>query len=234
MFSTVPQVDFLNYGLAESSRIFLVGNGASLRETNLDLIAGKPSMAVNKIHLIYPKTKWRPTHYVKVDYSAFDGDDWKEEVLTHVNNGEQCLLWDAFHSGASKGDGNYEFIHDGIGDHDNVKYISRCIHHYLRQGFWHDTCTGLNSILTMAIWAVQLGFKEIVLVGCDGLFTTPDKDHFITDYYKSWDADYTQRNNINIGMAHGVIFGECPIPIYDATVNGHLTCYPKVRLEDYG
>jgi hypothetical protein len=211
----------------------LVGNGSSLKKTNLDLLTDKPSMAVNKIHLIYPKTTWRPSHYLKVDYSAFDGDDWKQEVLPHVVRGEKVLLWDAFRAGASKGDGNYEYIYDGIGDHPNVTYIPRCSHHYLRLGAWHDICTGLNSILTMTIWAVQLGYKEIVLVGCDGLFTTPDKDHFIEGYYKSWDSDYTNRNNININMVHEVISRECPIPIYDATVDGNLTCYPKVKLEDY-
>ena len=223
----------MNFGLAPRSRIFLVGNGASLKNTNLDLLIGHDSMAVNKIHLIYPRTSWRPTHYVKVDYSAFDGDDWKSEILPHVNNGEQCLLWDAFRAGADPNDGNYEFIHDGIGDFENVRYIPRCDHHYLRQGIWHNICTGLNSILTMVLWAVELGYQEVVLVGCDGKFTTPKEDHFIEDYYKTWDADYTNRNNLNILMAHDIISQHCPIPIYDATVNGYLEMYPKVRLEDY-
>ncbi len=60
------------------SRIFLIGNGASLKNTNMDLLIGQDSMAVNKIHKFYPFTQWRPTHYVKVDYSTFDPDDWKE------------------------------------------------------------------------------------------------------------------------------------------------------------
>lgn len=222
----------MNYGLAPNSTMFLVGNGASLKNTNLDLLIGRPSMAVNKLHLIYGKTAWRPTHYVKLDYSAFDRDDWKAEVMPHIENGEHCLLWDAFRAGANKSDGNYEFIHDGIGDFYNVRYVPRCEHHYLRQGAWHDICTGMNSILSMAIWAVQLGFQEIVLVGCDGLFTTPKDDHFTDDYYKTWDADYTNRNNINVGIAHDIIKANCPIPVYDATVNGHLKHYPKVRLED--
>lgn len=189
-------------------------------------------MAVNKIHKIYPFTKWRPTHYVKVDYSTFDPDDWKEEVLTHINNGEQCLLWDAFHSGAEKNDGNYEFIPNGIGDLRNVVYIPRCGHHYLRTADWHFNCTGLNSIVTMATWAVQLGYKEIVLVGCDGRFSDPKRDHFDRKYYNKVDKDYAVRNNENIVMAHDLLKSKCPIPIYDATVGGHLTQYQKVRLED--
>jgi hypothetical protein len=214
------------------SRIFLVGNGASLKNTNLDLLIGKDSMAVNKIHKFYPFTQWRPTHYVKVDYSTFDPDDWKEEVLTHVNRGEQCLLWDAFHSGADQNDGNHEFIPNGIGDLRDVTYIPRCQHHYLRTADWHYTCTGLNSIVTMVIWAVQLGYKEIILVGCDGKFSDPKKDHFARGYYRKVDPEYAERNNENIVMAHDLIKAKCPIPIYDATKNGSLTQYPKVRLED--
>lgn len=215
-----------------SRRMFLIGNGASLKKTKLDLLIGKPSMAVNKIHKLYPKTKWRPTHYVKVDYSAFDPDDWKEEVLTHVRNAEQCLLWDAFHSGTDKNDGNYEYIYDGIGDHRNVTYVSRCRHHYQGDAEWHDYCTGLNSIITMTNWAVMLGFNELVLVGCDGYFSDPKKDHFIASYYKKVDGDYARRNNEKIQQAHDLLKERCPVRIIDATVDGHLTQYPKELLEN--
>lgn len=189
-------------------------------------------MGVNKIHKIYNRTDWRPTHYVKVDFSAFDPDDWKNEVLQHVHNNEQCLLWDAFRDGADKNDGNYEYIPDGIGDFENVRYIPRCEHHYMRLADWHNICTGLNSIVTMAIWAVELGFEEIILVGCDGYFSNPKEDHFTDDYYHKVDADYANRNNKNILMAHETIKRLSRVPVYDATVNGSLTQYPKVRLED--
>lgn len=216
-----------------SNRIFIVGNGASLKKTNLDLLTGKPSMGVNKIHKIYSQTRWRPTHYVKVDYSTFDPDDWKEEVLQHINNSEQCLLWDAFENGADPNDGNYEFIPNGIGSlFQNVTFIPRCHHHYLRTADWHDYCTGLNSIVTMTNWAVMLGYKEIVLVGCDGKFSDPRKDHFVRDYYAKVDGDYASRNNENIQQAHNLIVEKCPVPVLDATVGGSLTQYRKVRLEE--
>lgn len=217
------------------NRIFLVGNGVSLKNTNLDLLIGKPSMAVNKIHLIYPYTRWRPQFYVKVDYSIFDPahpDDWRAEIMGHVEAGEQCLLWDAFRAGADKNDGNYEWIPDGIGDFSNVRYVPRCEHHYQLKGEWHSLCTGSNSILSMAIWAVELGFDEIVLVGCDGKYTNPTEDHFIENYYTAWDGEYKKRNNECVQRAHQIISENCPIPVYDATVNGYLTQYPKVRLED--
>ena len=213
-------------------RIFLVGNGASLKNTNLNLLIGHDSMAVNKIHRFYPFTHWRPTHYVKVDYSAFDPDGWRDEILEHVHRGEECLLWDAFCAGADPRDGNHEFISDGIGNFPNVRYIPRCDHHYQLKGAWHSLCTGLNSILTMCIWAVELGYQEIVLVGCDGNFTTPPEDHCTPDYYKDWDMDYASRNNTNITKAHGIIRAHCPILVLDATVGGYLTQYQKVKLEE--
>lgn len=199
----------------------------------MELLIGKDSMAVNKIHKIYRFTGWRPTHYVKVDYSAFDPDDWKLEVLQHINNGEECLLWDAFRAGANPYDGNFEYIPDGIGDFQNARYIPRCEHHYLRTAAWHNLCTGLNSIVTMALWAVELGYKEIVLIGCDGFFSNPKEDHFVEDYYKKVDETYADRNNENITKAHALLHENCPIPIYDATVEGRLNIHRKVRLEDY-
>jgi len=218
------------------NRIFLVGNGASLKNTNLDLLVGLPSMAVNKIHLYYPFTHWRPTHYFKVDYSIFDPehpDDWRSEILQHVDNGEQCLLWDAFRAGADPRDGNYEWIPDGVGNFANVRYIPRCKHHYQLKGEWHPVCTGLNSILTMAIWAVELGFDEIVLVGCDGKYTNPKEDHCVECYYHAWDIDYAKRNNDMVHKAHKVISENCPVPVLDATVGGSLQMYPKVDLERF-
>lgn len=214
-------------------RIFLIGNGASLKETNLDLLVGLDCMTVNKSNALMEMfPRFDPKFYVKIDYSPFDKDDWKQEVLPHVERGETCLLWDAFRKGAAAWDGNHEYIQDGIGDFENVRYIPRCKHHYARTADWHSICTGLNSIVTMVIWAVQMQYSEIVLVGCDGLFTTPDRDHYTEDYYKNWDADYANRNNSNILMAHAMLSKYCPVPVYDATVNGHLDFYPKVRLED--
>jgi hypothetical protein len=213
------------------NRIYLVGNGVSLKETNLDLLAGLPSMGVNKIHKIYNRTRWRPTHYLKVDYSAFDAGDWKDEILQHAHLGELCLLWNGFHGGITSLNQQYG-LDGGIGDFFNVRYIGHCEHHMQGKGAWHNVCTGLNSILTMAIWAVELGFEEIVLVGCDSKFTTPPEDHFAEDYYKEWDSGYADRNNRNVLAAHKIIKKHCPVPVFDATVNGSLKLYKKVKLED--
>ena len=48
-------------------RCFIVGNGPSLNERDLELIKDEYSFATNRIYNIFNKTAWRPTFYVCVD-----------------------------------------------------------------------------------------------------------------------------------------------------------------------
>jgi len=46
----------------KGKRVFLVANGPSLAETNLNLLENEISFAMNRIPLIYEKNhNWRPT-----------------------------------------------------------------------------------------------------------------------------------------------------------------------------
>lgn len=207
------------------SRIFLIGNGSSLNQTPLHLLKDEVTMGVNKIGSIF-----KPSYYVKIDFSEFDKTDWKDEVVPMLD--VPCLLWDAFKDGGK--DSYKESIPDGVGDHSNVTWVERCKHHgnknYL--GNWHDPfCTAHNSIVTMVQWAEKLGFDEIYLVGCDGVFTDGVSDHFMP-YHKKIDINYKERNDRCIRLAHELIQRSCTVPIYNATVGGVIENYERVFLED--
>jgi hypothetical protein len=191
----------------------LIGNGKSLQQTPLEKC--RPAIGVNKIGDIF-----QPDYYVKVDYTEFAGDDWRDEVMPMVNRGIPCLLWDWFGVQAP-----------------NVRSIPRCEHHPIPDGhkncatLWHDPfCTAYNSISIMAQWAVKLGATEIVLVGCDLDFTNGMDDHF-APYYRKVDSQYTERNNRNALAAHALIKASCPVPVYNATIGGSLEIWPRVDLE---
>lgn len=209
-----------------SSRIFLIGNGASLQKTPLDLLRNEVTMGVNKIGAIF-----KPSFYVKIDYSQFDGNEWKDEVFPMLDR--PCLLWDVFRDGEPRnGEPFSDSIPEGMGDHPNVTWVSRCEHHGNKgyEGEWHDPfCTAHNSIVTMAQWAVNLGFEEIYLVGCDGTFTDGITDHFMP-YYKTVDSGYLERNNKCVRMAHELIKRSCPIPVYNATLGGCIENHPRVDI----
>lgn len=181
-------------------------------------------MGVNKIGRIF-----KPSYYVKIDYSEFDGKEWKDEVMPMLD--VPCLLWDAFKDGAK--DSYKESIPDGIGEQPNATWVTRCEHHgnknYL--GNWHDPfCTAHNSIVTMTQWAVKLGFDEIYLVGCDGVFTDGITDHFMP-YHKKIDSSYKERNDRCVRLAHEMIERSCSIPVYNATIGGFIENYPRVDLQ---
>ena len=78
---------FKNYkDLHVGKRVFLIGNGPSLANTNLDLLKDEISIAMNRVSLIYDKNpKWRPTYYLfsstNVKNSVW-GNDW----ITSVEN----------------------------------------------------------------------------------------------------------------------------------------------------
>lgn len=200
-----------------SGRIYLLGNGKSLLDS---LPIDGVTMGVNKIGAIY-----KPDYYVKVDYSPWGGA-WEEEVEPFVGR-VPCLLWDSFR------DGNQSFGIKGMGDVENITWVSRCEHHGANKGHrsgaarWHDPfCTAYNSIAIMAQWAVKLGFEEIVLVGCDLNFTDGKDDHFMP-YYDKVDSGYQERNNKNALWAHELIRESCQIPVYNATPNSNLW-WPKL------
>lgn len=195
-------------------RFWLIGNGPSLNDTPLDFLIGENCIAVNKIAGIFPNTQWRPTHYVKVDYSEFDGGRWQDEVMPFVDAGIPCLLWDWFR--------------EELGERDNVTWVSRCKHHgepptsRHRATRWHEPfCTAYNSLNIMAQWAVKLGATEIYLLGCDGKFTNGKDDHFMP-YYETVDWGYVERNNSHVLAAQKLIKQECPVPIRDLTMGGGL------------
>ena len=211
------------------SRIFILGNGASLNSTPLHLLSREKTMGVNKI-----AARYNPTHYVKIDYSAWEKDEWLYEVFPQVASGKPCLLCDVFRDGVKNPDAPFgDNIPKGIGDYINATWISRCLHHGNKgyEGGWHEPiCTAWNSIVPMVQWAEQLGFDEAFLIGCDGVFTDGITDHFMP-YYKEVDANYQTRNNECVKRAHAMIERNCKMKVYNATAGGVIENYPRVDLE---
>lgn len=216
-------------------RIYLIGNGTSLKQTPKHLLTDKITMGCNKVG------NWMiPSYYVKVDMSVFDGENtWREEIVPMVERGIPCLLWERFRDGITNpADGFHQWISNGIGDHPNVTWVERCKHHHYPPNHkdasraWHEPfCTAYNSISVMTQWAVRLGYKEIVLIGCDLNFTNGIDDHFMK-YYNRVDDNYVERNESHARAAHELIKKCCPVPVCNATIGGALEAYPRVDIHE--
>lgn len=220
------------------TRFFVVGNGASLRDTPLDMLAGEKSVALNRVHLIYPYTKWRPTHYVKTDHNHRLIDVYNSENIFHATQGYKCYFWDRFKDGDPE-QKDYQVLPVGMGDWPTVTWIPRCEHHYYhadnyihKAQSWHlpTICTAFSGISPAIQIAVLEGATEIYLIGCDlGYGKAKGHDHFSTEYSIATHnlGDWDTRE---VTEAHLLAKRSCPIPIYNATIGGTLDVYERVDL----
>lgn len=221
------------------TRFFVIGNGPSLAETPLDKLIDEKTIGINRINLIYPTTKWRPTIYLKTDHNPRLAEVYNEENKLNVDVAEKAYLWEDFRDGDP--DTPHRRLPVGMGDHPKVTWVKRCKHHYYfadnhmkRAQSWHlpEICTAFSGIGPAIQVAVLEGATEIYLLGCDlGYGNEIGHDHFSKDYslnkkkLGNWDIE-------NVNYCHVVAKRSSPVPIYNATVGGSLEVYERVDLKE--
>jgi hypothetical protein len=207
-----------------------MGNGPSLKDTNLDLLKGEVCFGVNRIHLIYPYTRWRPTYWIRTEGYAYDEEDILEGMKIHFGLGCTCYLEDGLKGYVAsqrrymRGNCREEYLHLC----HQVNYdTSEAPDH------WHlPTICGFGSSVNVAIQiAVKEGFDEIYLVGCDLGYKDGKSNHFDPEYEIGYQRKARYANN-NTLRAHKIAMRDSPIPIYNCTIGGNLDVYPRMRMED--
>lgn len=192
-------------------RAFVIGNGPSLKETNLDLLIGERTYAVNEIWRMFDKTKWRPTDWV---HGEIHGQNDKVIASMKKIAKTDARMWlpGGFYRLAGRKDVIY--------GRPVIPYV--WCDRRTREP-WHlelgDYICKYGTSVHVAIQiAVVNGASEIYLLGCD-----LGKSHF-------YDEEF-----VDASLAHGAheVAHECsPVPIYNATIGGNLEVYPRVKLED--
>ena len=154
-------------------KAFIVGNGPSLANTDLDLLIGLDTFACNNIHLIYPKTHWRPSYYIRSEYNdMLKQSTWHDSVKIHLDMGIPCYMSGYFRD-FSKG-------------YDNYREIKNCHHHRFNFGDrhvrdeWHlpRPCQFGGSLIVAMQIALVIRYDELVLVGCDLGYKDYKPSHF--------------------------------------------------------
>jgi hypothetical protein len=220
-----------------TKRIFVIGNGPSLKPGDLDLIArsGFDSFGTNRIQLIYDKTKWRPTYWMIADRSkstmhAADTD-------LHLHEGYPCYVRADIPRGAEAIMWAKEFP-------DTFIPFAECDHiDVLRNpaNAWHfpRLCKCGGSLSCAIQQSVILGYDQIILLGCDGNIKANRNNHFDSHYV---DVDVVSGPddekciNRTLELAHRVALDECRkrgIELLSATRAGRHWGHRQVCLEDY-
>lgn len=198
------------------TRAWIAGNGKSLNQTDLNLLKGETSFAVNNIHLIYPKTDWRPTHYVRAEGYKIP-NDWEESIRVHKELG--CEMWTNECFGRE-----FNAIHTC--QHNLKHFNSPECPHMLHL----PVLCGFGSSVNVAVQIAMLkGYSPLYLIGCDLGYQNGKPNHFDENYENGFEQD-TRYANMDTLEAH-VIASRSGYEVYNATVGGNLEVYPRVDFE---
>jgi hypothetical protein len=216
-------------------RCFVIGNGLSLRTHDLALMSNDVTFACNKIHLRYPFTSWRPTHWC-----SFDRTDYQTtiaEYLSHFKQDYQCHIasdWFGFRTGRVDPTMYpnvtlWTVCNAPHSEAQSWNHIAKTAHQFCRYNG-----TGINAI-ELAIR--YLGFEEVYILGFDLGYTDDEtKNHFDPSYLPGYSRsiDNARRINKQFAEAHIIAKREAEARdavIYNAGRVGNLP-YPKVIYEE--
>lgn len=218
-------------------RIWIIGNGPSLHRTPLAEIK-EETVGLNRIHLIYGQTKWRPTYYFCTDLSRVGGfsmsqvEQWNADLQYHATLGYPMYTRDDLWS---------DRLHKNL--QDRIQPLLFCRHFSPMDGSdpaptaWHLPmyCRYGGSMLSAIQWAAQR-YDEIIIVGADlGYGDGTSRNHFSLDYAPtdSYTKEQARWFNGVLRDAHAIARRECNgrgVKIVNATVGGNLTAYPRVDI----
>ena len=232
--------------LHKGKRVFLIANGPSLAETNLDLLEEEICIAMNRIPLIYEKNpKWRPTYYLFSSTNVNNpiwGKPWTESVISAIKEKQTTPFISSQFKKNIDPDGKYSNINwlDCVSETkpDPDGSISKSC-------FSKDVVERIDKSGTTMNLALQLsyhmGFSEIILLGADLGFTKDlgsnlDPNHFDKSYRASVGnpdkANYQMRNIHSLAYKN-FIKKDKNIKFYNASIKTTLDVYPIIDYEKY-
>jgi hypothetical protein len=243
--------------LPPAERVWVIGNGPSLRAEDLTLLheRGELCIAMNRIHLIYDRTPWRPNAYCLVDRRR--NPFFPSDVLLHAQQGYPCFIKDSLLVEMTPycDDAKAAWIDQPWAE--NVVPLIQCKHDYLDvrpPAGWHPPyfCCFSGSMNMALQLAVLSGFRTVVLLGVDHRWqqqmvqNNADPNHFDPRYSGSLEAtnerDWRVLPPVEIeqlkGEAefiHAMAGAEAAargVEILNASRQSDLLAYRRVELED--
>jgi hypothetical protein len=206
-------------------RCFIIGNGPSLRQTDLGRLRGEVTFGVNRIYLLFPELGFTTTYLVSVNDLVLEQS--AEEM--HQLALPKFLTWRARRW--FKGDPRVTYLDtDFTGEEDFAPAIT---------GRFFEGFTVTYVALQLAF---HMGFKHAILVGVDHNFVTQgtanqavvsqgdDPNHFAPNYFGKgfkWQLPDLAGSERAYVLARDA-YNKAGRFVLDATVGGKLTVFPKV------
>jgi hypothetical protein len=215
--------------LHRGQRCFIIGNGPSLKQTDLTRLRDEFTIGMNRFYLIFPELGFSTSYYLSVNSLVIEqcAADIRSMAIPRF------LSWRSHRSISS------------IPSYQPTEDITFLHTTYTGPKFASDVRGRLWEGATVTYVALQLafhmGFQQIILIGVDHNFTTQgqpnttvvsqgdDPDHFHASYFGKgfrWQIPDLVTSERSYRMARQA-YEAAGRQVLDATVGGKLAVFPK-------
>lgn len=213
----------------QGERCFILGNGPSLKNTDLSLLKNEITFGMNRIYLIFPEIGFPTSYYLAINTL----------VIEQCANEIMALEIPCFVSWRGR---------KWLRSDPDIIYLDT--DYTPPPTFSADVAGRVFEGSTVSYAAMQLayhmGFEEVILVGVDHSFTTKgdpnvtivsngeDPNHFSAEYFGKgfrWQLPDLEASEKAYRMAREA-FEVSNRRILDATIGGKLDVFPKVNYKD--
>ena len=229
-------------------RVFLIANGPSLANTDLDFLKNENTIAMNRISLIYDKNPtWRPTYYLFSSTNVLHpvwGPAWTKSVRESIKEERTTSFISSKFRNAIDPDNALSRARwfDSMSENKPAKngnILSSC--------FSTDVIDRIDKSGTTMNLALQLvyhmGFSEVVILGAD-LGWTGDRgskngpSHFDTSYQADIPHEKVYKINNQMRNVHSLAIQSLhkknnKIKMYNASLKTKLDVYPIIDYKSY-
>ena len=209
----------------QGKRCFIIGNGPSLKHTDLARLKDEFTFGLNRIYLLFPELGFNTTYFVSINDLVIEQCAQEIAALPipkfiawHSNRHFQRIPEDLV------------FLY--------TTYTGMQFAYDLTRRVW-EGATVTNVALQLAYY---MGFRQVILVGVDHNFADKGKanetvvsqgddlNHFSPAYFGRgfrWQLPDLDTSEIGYSLARKA-FQRAGREVLDATVNGKLMVFPKV------
>ncbi|MCK4964699.1 MAG: DUF115 domain-containing protein [Dehalococcoidia bacterium] len=210
-------------GKHQGERCFIIGNGPSLRNTDLSLLKDEVTFGLNRVYLLFDQMGFATTYFVAVNKLVIEQS--AQDIISLP-----CPKFISWHA------------RDLIGFTADMMFL----HSRGDPMFYTDITKGIWEGATVTYVAMQiayyLGFQKVILIGVDHSFATQGKphttvvsqgddlNHFDPHYFGKgfrWQLPDLETSELAYRIAKYQF--EChDREIVDATIDGKLQVFRKV------
>jgi hypothetical protein len=207
-------------------RCFIIGNGPSLKNTDLSRLRNEFTFGMNRIYLLFPELGFSTSYYVSINDLVIEQCAGDIGAL----NIPKFLAW--------RSRPHFQ---------QRPPDLSFLYTTYNEPAFAHTASGRLWEGATVTYVALQLafhmGFTQVILIGVDHSFVSKgeanktvtsqgdDPNHFSPQYFGKgfrWQLPDLETSERAYRMARGA-YAAAGRAVLDATVGGQLTVFPKVE-----